>query len=192
MSATAVTLVGNTGTVMTCTYATRAGLTEDFEFQYNNGLGLIKINGVPQTTTVSSMATTFGSMFCNQTANNFDGGVMYWSILNTRIGEADSARLYTYFRNLYPTRFWIGIGNQAWDVENWGAVVTGNSTVLPEIQTNAESGNAEFITGGDFESGLIGTMVMPDGVATWGLNTSSPISVTQDGLLAVTSAGTNS
>jgi hypothetical protein len=139
MSATAITLVGNTGTVLTCPYVIRPGLTKIVEFQYNNAAGLIKINGVPMTTTTTSGAVTFGSLFCNQTANNFDGGVMYLNEMSARIGEADSARIYTYLRNLYPTRFGVAINNQFWDVENWDAVVTGNSTVIPEIQANTNS-----------------------------------------------------
>jgi len=50
----------------------------------------------------------------------------------------------------------------------------------------------EGVVGGNFESGLIGTVANTSGgaVYSWALNTISPISGTQDGLLAITSVGT--
>jgi hypothetical protein len=50
---------------------------------------------------------------------------------------------------------------------------------------------ANGIAGGDFEGGLIGILSVSDDTSTWTLNTTNPISGTQDGRLQVTTAGTN-
>jgi uncharacterized protein (TIGR02145 family) len=52
--------------------------------------------------------------------------------------------------------------------------------------------SVEKISGGDFEGGLPGTLASGDETSTWALNATDPIGGTQDGLLEVTSAGTNS
>jgi len=49
----------------------------------------------------------------------------------------------------------------------------------------------ETISGGDFESGIIGTLLSDGGeTSSWTLNTNSPISDLKDGLLVVSSQGT--
>lgn len=60
------------------------------------------------------------------------------------------------------------------------------------IEGDASTAGSEVISGGDFEGGLIGTLSSGDETGTWTLNTISPISGTQDGLLQVTSSGTGS
>lgn len=53
-----------------------------------------------------------------------------------------------------------------------------------------ESLGTNIVTGGDFESGLVGGKGDGGGsVSTWTLNTTSPIAGTKDGLLDVTTAG---
>jgi len=58
------------------------------------------------------------------------------------------------------------------------------------IEGDASTADSNIISGGDFEGGLIGTLLSGDETSTWTLNTSSPISGTNDGLLQVTAAGT--
>ena len=83
-------------------------------------------------------------------------------------------------------RYFIGTGNRnLLDAANW-SLTSGGAPYQPTVGT-------ETISNGDFESGLIGTIVLGTGqTATWTLNTVNPISGTQDGLLEVTVAGTSS
>lgn len=87
--------------------------------------------------------------------------------LNT---ESQSTNLITYSNEF---------GNSYWTKS--GATIEGDTS----------SAGSELVSGGDFESGLYGTLLSGDETSTWTLNTSSPISGTQDGLLQVTATGTN-
>ena len=62
------------------------------------------------------------------------------------------------------------------------------------IEGDASTAGSELVTNGDFESGLFGSVNNGSGgvVSTWALNTSFPISGTQDGKLSVTTVGTGS
>lgn len=58
------------------------------------------------------------------------------------------------------------------------------------IEGDASTG-VEEVTNGSFESGLNGSLIGGDETSAWTLNTSSPISGSQDGKLVVSVAGTN-
>ena len=61
-----------------------------------------------------------------------------------------------------------------------------------EVTNGDFTDGVEGVVGGNFESGLIGTVGNAGGtVYSWALNTVAPISGTQDGLLSITSVGTN-
>ncbi len=91
-------------------------------------------------------------------------------------------------RSIYPEIPSVKIGTQEWATSNFDAVATPMGTVVQEMQAAA---NVEKITGGDFEDGLIGTKLDEDGSeSTWELNTTDPISGTQDGLLSIITATT--
>ena len=76
-----------------------------------------------------------------------------------------------------------------------GVLVIDSVSVKEVLQlvTNGDfTEGTEGVAGGNFESGLIGTVANSGGtVYTWALNTVAPISGTQDGLLSITSVGTN-
>jgi len=82
----------------------------------------------------------------------------------------------------------VRIGTQSWKRRNFDETVTLQGNIIPEIQSN---GNTEMVVGGNFETGLIGTINKTDEVATWAINTVNPITGTKDAYLSVTSAGTN-
>lgn len=137
LTAAAITLRGDSGNVLTCSHNFRAGLTEILTFEYSNGAGLIRVNGVEKTTTATSGAVTFGSLFLNQTSYNFDGEIGKLQIANIRLSAAQIQSLYNFTRLQHPEIEGIDIGNQHWATSNYEGVVTGNGTVIPEVQDNA-------------------------------------------------------
>lgn len=137
LTASAITLRGDSGNVLTCSHNFRAGLTEILTFEYSNGAGLIRVNGVEKTTMATSGAVTFGSLFLNQTSYNFDGEISKLQIANVRLSAAQIQSLYNFTRLQHPEIEGINIGNQHWATSNYEGVVTGNGTVIPEVQDNA-------------------------------------------------------
>jgi len=151
LTASTITLKGDSGNVLTCAHAFRAGLTEILTFEYNNGAGLIRVNGVEKTTTATSGAVTFGSLFLNQTSYNFDGEISKLQIANIRLSASQIQNVYNFTRLQHPEIEGIAIGNQFWATSNYEGVVTGNGTVIPEVQ---DANNVDRITNGIFAGGL--------------------------------------
>ena len=137
LTAASITLRGDSGNVLTCSHNFRAGLTEILTFEYSNGAGLIRVNGIEKTTTATSGAVTFGSLFLNQTSYNFDGEISKLQIANVRLSAAQIQSLYNFTRLQHPEIEGVAIGNQFWATSNYEGVVTGNGTVIPEVQDSA-------------------------------------------------------
>lgn len=152
LTASAITLRGDSGNVLTCSHAFRTGLTEILIFEYNNGTGLIRVNGVEKTTTTTSGAVTFGSLFLNQTSYNFDGEIGKLQIANIRLSASQIQNLYNFTSLQHPEIEGINIGNQHWATSNYEGVVTGNGTVIPEVQGATTTGNTELIANGTFDT----------------------------------------
>lgn len=93
-----------------------------------------------------------------------------------------------YLIGKYPPVPNVLIGTDIWATDNFRAFVTCLGTVIKEMTAAA---NVEKISGGDFEGGLIGSIFQGDETSTWTLNTTNPISGSQDGLLQVTFIGTD-
>jgi uncharacterized protein (TIGR02145 family) len=128
-------------------------------------------------------------------------GIFYTGSDDTLAGEAYSHQIFdrsmtgdeiqlhqNYLRSRYPLFEGMTIGTQHWATSNYEGVVTGNGTIIPEVQNAA---TVNVLEGGDFEGGLIGIVGFGTGSGSWTLNTVAPISGTQDGLLQVTSVDTN-
>lgn len=192
IESTATTIVLHSGSVavLTGTYNFECGKTYTIEFQYSNGAGLILINGLPIATTVTSAAVTFGQISYS-TTYPADRVLYAFHLTNTRKSTAQSQLDHQFLSLFFPEVEGIAIGNQFWSTDNFCGTVAGDGTVIPEVQPSTP---AELIIGGDFESGLIGTLDNSSGGATvtWTLNTSLPIAGTQDGRLVCSVAGTNS
>lgn len=148
----AITLRGDSGNVLTCAHTFRTGLTEILIFEYNNGAGLIRVNGVEKTTTTTSGAVTFGSLFLNQTSYNFDGEISKLQIANIRLSASQIQSLYNFTRLQHPEIEGINIGNQHWATSNYEGGRTGNGTVIPEVQGATTTGNTELIANGTFDT----------------------------------------
>lgn len=94
-----------------------------------------------------------------------------------------------FLRSLYPEIPSVTIGSQTWATSNCEMVATPMGNLISNVTANS---NTEKITGGNFESGLIGTKTDGAGsVSTWTLNNTNPISGTQDGRLIVTNVSTS-
>lgn len=173
LTPTTITLVGDAVNVLVCTNTLAAGINNLIQFEYSNGAGLIRVNGVEIATTVLSGAVTFGSLFLNQTSYNFDGEIHYLQILNKRLSAIEAQANHTLWRNRIPKIEGIAIGNQFWATSNAEVSVDNTGTPIPEIQA---AGNVETLVGGDFSSS--------DG---WTLTKS----IIEDGLLKCNSTTTN-
>ena len=112
--------------------------------------GLIRVNGVEKTTTATSGAVTFGSLFLNQTSYNFDGEISKLQIANVRLSAAQIQSLYNFTRLQHPEIEGVAIGNQFWATSNYEGVVTGNGTVIPEVQGASTATNPELIGNSQF------------------------------------------
>lgn len=143
ISSTAVSWVNAVGTVLTCTHSLKVGINNYIEFQYNNGAGLIKVNGVSITTTTTSQAVSVDRIQINQTTYNFDGTISHFIVLTGRISESASQQYYNFVRSLIPEIEGIAIGNQYWATSNYEGVVSGDGSVIPGVQN---SDNVEKIT----------------------------------------------
>ncbi len=89
-------------------------------------------------------------------------------------------------QQMFPEIETVKIGNQEW-TSNFEAIATPMGTIFENITENT---SIETITGGDYENGLVGNFIKGDEVSSYTLNSSNPISGTQDGLISVTSIGT--
>jgi len=82
-----------------------------------------------------------------------------------------------------PAKFWVGGTGNINDGTHWASTSGG---------IGVETFGDELVTGGNFESGLIGVKTDQSGsVSTWTLNTIAPISGTQDGRLIITTSNVN-
>jgi uncharacterized protein (TIGR02145 family) len=187
LNSSGITLYNGISNILSTSSISEVGKTNIVEFKYSNGTGLIKVNGIPATTTVVN-----GALTLDRITTNFDGNIYYTQIFNKCLSEIESQNIYAYLRSQYTEIEGVNIGNQYWSTSNYEGVVTGNGTVIPEVQSASTSVSPNLITGGDFENGLFGVKVDEDGViSTWDLNTSNPISGIQDGRLVITQVGSN-
>lgn len=117
---------------------------------------------------------------------SWTGRLYYYRIqagIMTAEQQADEAAM---IRSWLPEVESVVIGSQELTTSNLDTVATVQGNVIANV---TENGAVEKITGGNFESGLIGTLTSGDETSTWTLNTTSPIADTQDALLQVTATG---
>lgn len=166
LTPTTITLVGDAVNVLVCTNTLAAGINNMIQFEYSNGAGLIRVNGVEIATTVLSGAVTFGSLFLNQTSYNFDGEIHYLQIFNKRLSAIEAQANYTLWRNRIPKIEGIAIGNQFWATSNAEVAVDNTGAPISEIQ--ADGNGANVITNGGFDTDTdwvkYGESVIEDGV----------------------------
>lgn len=160
-----------------------------------SGLGNVTlyINGILELTLSANTNFTLDRIL-NGRGNTFFGAISYHRIQSGAMTSDQVLAEYNGLKSIFPALQYDGmesvqIGTQRWATSNFEAVATPMGNVIQEMQANAA---VEKITGGDFESGLIGTLTSGDETSTWTLNTTNPISGTQDGLLQVTNTGSSS
>lgn len=137
LTPTTITLVGDAVNVLVCTNTLAAGINNLIQFEYSNGAGLIRVNGIEIATTVLSGAVTFGSLLLDQTSYNFDGEIHYLQIFNKRLSAIEAQANYTLWRNRIPKIEGIAIGNQFWTTDNAALGVDNGNVAIPEVQDNA-------------------------------------------------------
>lgn len=101
---------------------------------------LLFVNGVqiPIITTFSQFAFAFNSVFFNLIGQrNLAGEIYYHQIFNKALSASEVQAQHAYLRLQHPEIEGINIGNQHWATSNYEGVVTGNGTVIPEVQDNA-------------------------------------------------------
>ena len=82
----------------------------------------------------------------------------------------------------------MDIGNQHWETSNYEGVVTGNGTVIPEVQSASIDVAPELLPNGGFQG-----IKMDEGslVSTWSINSVLPISGTEDLRLVIQNVGSS-
>ena len=152
------------------------------------------LNGylVGSTTTINSEIAIDSIMQGRSTAS-LNGEIYRLRILNKSLSASEVQSQHAFLRLKYPEIDGVNIGNQHWATSNYEGVLTGDGTVIPEVQGNNTASNPELVTNSNYESGLAGELLNEIGgaVATYSLNTVSPISGTQDSRLVVTTVGSS-
>lgn len=182
------TIIINTGT------RPPKGSTVIIQFVGDSSGGRFYMNGVsyPVTTYNPANIISLTNILSDISGYQFDGEIYHYSVFNKALSASEVQAQHAYLRLQHPEIEGINIGNQHWATSNYEGVVTGNGTIIPEVQDASTATNPELVIGGDFESGLIGSSNDNGGggvISTWSLNTSNPISGTQDGRLVITTAG---
>lgn len=190
----AITLGTNSTDCLKISQGVRIGVTNIIEFQYSNGVGLIKLNGIPYATTTNSMAVTFDRLFSATSTYQFDGTIYGLTLSTTRATEYESQTNYSILRAIFPEIEGVDIGYQHWAATNYEAIVDGAGNTIAESQGASTDVNPELTpTTRNYESGIFGVFDNPVGGATaaYTLNTVSPISGSQDGKMVVSVVGTS-
>lgn len=155
-----------------------------------NGIYKLFINGVLVHTVINIGKSYSFQSLISQTAPNMASCSIYkYSILAGLQSAQQITQEYNLIRNFIPEVESVQIGTQTWATSNCEMAATPQGTIIPEMQLAT---NTERVVNGNFESGLIGTLTSADEVSSWTLNSTNPISGTKDGLLQVTTIGTNS
>ena len=159
-------------------------------FVYNTVNIIAYVNGDAFGSAVNTnTAITFNKILAFGLLDRYcNGKLSAYIIQSTALTPTQVADLHTTLRSIYPEIESTVIGTQTWASRNFEAVATPMGNVIANV---TENGAVEKITNGDFENGLIGILAQLDETSTYTLNTTDPISGTQDGVLQVTSAGTN-
>ena len=150
------------------------------------------INNVLKTTLSIVSNVTFNALFRNVDGST-NGKLKSLRVFNKDLSKSEIEGLDKFLSSIYPEHETTNIGSQAWVTSNHLGNVTSDGFVIPEVQGNDAASNPELVTNGNFESGLVGTLLNDVGGATvsYTLNTVNPISGTQDGRIQITSAGTS-
>ena len=136
----------------------------------------IWINGILSTTLSTATNAVFNSILRNATDNG-QGKIKSLRILNKDLSKSEIEGLDKFLASIYPEHETTAIGSQAWLTSNHIGNVTSDGFVIPEVQGNDAASNTELLSGGNFESGLVGTLISGGGeTATYTINTTNPIS----------------
>lgn len=117
---------------------------------YINGILITSWNSTTDRTKIS-----ITNLMSSSTTNLFDGKLSYFQVLNKNLSKSEIESQYTYLRSQYPEIEGTAIGNQMWATSNYEGVVTGNGTVIPEVQSASTSVAPELITNGGFNTDTI-------------------------------------
>lgn len=140
-SSSAVSLTQGSTVVLSATYTLDLGKSYTFEFQYSNGVGLIKKDNVALPTTTVSSSVTYQNIYID-VANYFDGTLYSLHLTNTRISESKSQLNHQFLSVIFPEIEGIAIGNQFWATENFEGTVDGAGNVIPNVTDNTAWANS--------------------------------------------------
>jgi len=106
---------------------------------YNNGAIRCYLNGIQQELPIissPSLSLAISSIGGNSTypLEQFAGNIYYHQILSKELSASEVATVSSILAAQYPDIEGVNIGNQHWATSNYEGVVTGNGTVIPEVQ----------------------------------------------------------
>jgi len=102
--------------------------------------------------TYTPFSSVLSGLFNNSANDTFAGEIYHHQIFNKALSAAEVQAQHAYLRLQYPEIEGINIGNQHWATSNYEGVVTGNGTVIPEVQGASTATNPELITNGTFDT----------------------------------------
>jgi len=149
----------------------------------------IYINGIFQESKPAYHSFVLSQLFDGYSLRSFKGKIFYYRPQSGAMTSDQIAEEAAMVRSWLPEMESVTIGNQVWATNNLDITCTPMGNIIPEVQADSA---VNIITQGDFESGIFGFLNQSDEVSTWQLNAVNPISGSQDGMLAVTTAGTAS
>jgi hypothetical protein len=153
-----------------------------------NGTLLIYVNGVWFETLTVATGFVFGQFLSGfaTTGKGTSGMHVIYALKSGASTATQISNQYTVFRSQYVAVENVLINGDYFTSSNCNLINTPMGNIINNISINT---NLEKVTGGNFEAGLIGAKTDQNGsVSTWTLNTTNPISGSQDGRLVITTA----
>lgn len=161
------------GTEITASYIAEIGKTIVCNLMYDNGNIRFVVNGIVISNLTSLNATLF-NIINNSVTYPIDGELYHYQLFDKVLNKTEIINTYNYLRSQYPEIESVAIGNQVWSTSNYEGIVTGNGTVIPEVQSASTSVAPELITNQsdrEFTSDTlwwskVGTATIHDGICT--------------------------
>jgi len=177
LNAQSIQYVSNSVNLLTGVGSVDVGKKNRIEFQYSNGIGLIKLNGTPLVTTTLSGDSSFDRVQY-LSASPFDGQIYSLSLYPYRCSEAESVLADNFLKSIFPEIESVVIGGYEITTQNAENIVATDGTSVPEVQGNSADENAEKITSTDFTNWDRGASVTSFGNLTFTTNAAGSCSST--------------
>lgn len=131
--------LGNSTIIINTRTRPPKGSTVIIQFVGDSSGGRFYMNGVsyPVTTYNPANIISLTDILSDISGYQFDGEIYHYSVFNKALSASEIQSQHAYLRLQHPEIEGINIGNQHWATSNYEGVVTGDGTVIPEVQDAA-------------------------------------------------------